>query len=70
MCSIALGSFARGENLYYKTGEEFVFAAAETPITLEGLDHLILKPKQLDADLDSGPRDRGVDRLLPLACGG
>jgi 5-methyltetrahydropteroyltriglutamate--homocysteine methyltransferase len=29
MCSIAPGSFARGENLYYKTEEEFVFAAAE-----------------------------------------
>ena len=29
MCSIAPGSFARGEDLYYKTGEEFVFAAAE-----------------------------------------
>jgi 5-methyltetrahydropteroyltriglutamate--homocysteine methyltransferase len=29
MCSIAPGSFARGEDLYYKTEEEFVFAAAE-----------------------------------------
>ena len=29
MCSTAPGSFARGEDLYYKTGEEFVFAAAE-----------------------------------------
>jgi 5-methyltetrahydropteroyltriglutamate--homocysteine methyltransferase len=29
MCSIGPGSFARGENLYYKTEEEFVFAAAE-----------------------------------------
>lgn len=29
MCSIAPGSFARGEDLYYQTGEEFVFAAAE-----------------------------------------
>jgi len=29
ICSIAPGSFARGENLYYKTDEEFVFASAE-----------------------------------------
>jgi 5-methyltetrahydropteroyltriglutamate--homocysteine methyltransferase len=29
MCSIGPGSFARGENLYYKTDEEFVFAAAD-----------------------------------------
>jgi 5-methyltetrahydropteroyltriglutamate--homocysteine methyltransferase len=29
MCAIGPGSFARGENLYYKTDEEFVFAAAE-----------------------------------------
>jgi 5-methyltetrahydropteroyltriglutamate--homocysteine methyltransferase len=29
MCSISPGSFARGEDLHYKTGEEFVFAAAE-----------------------------------------
>src|SRR5580693_8728316 len=29
MCSIGPGSFARGEDLYYKTEEEFVFAAAE-----------------------------------------
>jgi 5-methyltetrahydropteroyltriglutamate--homocysteine methyltransferase len=29
MCSIGPGSFARGENLYYKTEEEFVFAAAD-----------------------------------------
>jgi 5-methyltetrahydropteroyltriglutamate--homocysteine methyltransferase len=29
ICSVAPGSFARGENLYYKTGEEFVFASAE-----------------------------------------
>lgn len=29
MCSIAPGSFARGEDLYYKTEEEFVFASAE-----------------------------------------
>jgi 5-methyltetrahydropteroyltriglutamate--homocysteine methyltransferase len=29
MCSIAPGSFARGENLYYKNEEDFVFASAE-----------------------------------------
>jgi 5-methyltetrahydropteroyltriglutamate--homocysteine methyltransferase len=29
MCSIGPGSFARGEDLYYKTDEEFVFAAAD-----------------------------------------
>jgi 5-methyltetrahydropteroyltriglutamate--homocysteine methyltransferase len=29
MCSISPGSFARGEDLHYKTGEEFVFAAAD-----------------------------------------
>jgi 5-methyltetrahydropteroyltriglutamate--homocysteine methyltransferase len=29
ICSIGPGSFARGENLYYKNEEEFVFAAAE-----------------------------------------
>jgi 5-methyltetrahydropteroyltriglutamate--homocysteine methyltransferase len=29
MCSIAPGSFARGENLYHKTEEEFVLASAE-----------------------------------------
>jgi 5-methyltetrahydropteroyltriglutamate--homocysteine methyltransferase len=29
MCSIAPGSFARGEDLYYNTEEEFVFATAE-----------------------------------------
>jgi 5-methyltetrahydropteroyltriglutamate--homocysteine methyltransferase len=29
MCSIAPGSFARGEDLHYKTEEEFVFATAE-----------------------------------------
>jgi 5-methyltetrahydropteroyltriglutamate--homocysteine methyltransferase len=29
MCAIGPGSFARGEDLYYKTEEEFVFAAAE-----------------------------------------
>jgi len=29
MCSIGPGSFARGEDLYYKTEEEFVFASAE-----------------------------------------
>ncbi len=29
MCSIGPGSFARGEDLFYKTEEEFVFAAAE-----------------------------------------
>jgi 5-methyltetrahydropteroyltriglutamate--homocysteine methyltransferase len=29
MCAIGPGSFARGENLYYKTEEEFVFAAAD-----------------------------------------
>ncbi len=29
MCSIGPGSFARSENLYYRTEEEFVFAAAE-----------------------------------------
>jgi 5-methyltetrahydropteroyltriglutamate--homocysteine methyltransferase len=29
MCSIGPGSFARGENLHYKTEEEFVFASAE-----------------------------------------
>ena len=29
MCSIAPGSFARGEDLHYKTEEEFVFAVAE-----------------------------------------
>jgi 5-methyltetrahydropteroyltriglutamate--homocysteine methyltransferase len=29
MCSIAPGSFARGEDLYYKTEEEFLFASAE-----------------------------------------
>ena len=29
MCSIGPGSFARGEDLYYKTDEEFVFASAE-----------------------------------------
>jgi 5-methyltetrahydropteroyltriglutamate--homocysteine methyltransferase len=29
MCSVGPGSFARGEDLYYKTEEEFVFAAAD-----------------------------------------
>jgi 5-methyltetrahydropteroyltriglutamate--homocysteine methyltransferase len=29
ICSVAPGSFARGENFYYKTEEEFVFASAE-----------------------------------------
>jgi 5-methyltetrahydropteroyltriglutamate--homocysteine methyltransferase len=29
MCSIAPGSFARGEDLYYKTEEEFLFASAD-----------------------------------------
>jgi len=29
MCSVAPGSFARGEDFYYKTEEEFLFAAAE-----------------------------------------
>ncbi len=29
MCSIAPGSFARGEDFYYQTEEEFLFAAAE-----------------------------------------
>ncbi len=29
MCSIGPGSFARGEDYYYKTEEEFLFAAAE-----------------------------------------
>ena len=29
MCSIGPGSFARGEDLYYKTEEEFVFASAD-----------------------------------------
>ena len=29
MCSIGPGSFARGEDLYYKNEEEFVFAAAD-----------------------------------------
>ncbi len=29
MCSIAPGSFARGEDLHYKSEEEFVFASAE-----------------------------------------
>ena len=29
MCSIGPGSFARGEDLFYKSEEEFVFAAAE-----------------------------------------
>ena len=29
MCAIGPGSFARGEDLHYKTEEEFVFAAAE-----------------------------------------
>ncbi len=29
MCAIGPGSFARGEDLYYKTEEEFVFAAAD-----------------------------------------
>ena len=29
MCSVGPGSFARGEYLYYKTEEEFVFASAE-----------------------------------------
>jgi 5-methyltetrahydropteroyltriglutamate--homocysteine methyltransferase len=29
MCSIAPGSFARGEDLHYRTEEEFVFASAE-----------------------------------------
>ena len=29
MCAIGPGSFARGENLYYESEEEFVFAAAE-----------------------------------------
>jgi 5-methyltetrahydropteroyltriglutamate--homocysteine methyltransferase len=29
MCSIGPGSFARGEDLYYKSEEEFVFAAAD-----------------------------------------
>lgn len=29
MCSVAPGSFARGEDLHYKTEEEFVFAAAD-----------------------------------------
>lgn len=29
MCAIAPGSFARGEDLHYKTEEEFVFASAE-----------------------------------------
>jgi 5-methyltetrahydropteroyltriglutamate--homocysteine methyltransferase len=29
MCSIGPGSFARGEDLYYNTEEEFVFASAE-----------------------------------------
>lgn len=29
MCSVAPGSFARGEDLHYKSEEEFVFAAAE-----------------------------------------
>jgi len=29
MCSISPGSFARGEDLHYKTEEEFVFAAAD-----------------------------------------
>jgi 5-methyltetrahydropteroyltriglutamate--homocysteine methyltransferase len=29
MCSISPGSFARGEDLYYQTEEEFVFASAE-----------------------------------------
>ena len=29
MCSVAPGSFARGEDLYYRTAEEFVFASAE-----------------------------------------
>jgi 5-methyltetrahydropteroyltriglutamate--homocysteine methyltransferase len=29
MCSVGPGSFARGEDLYYKTEEEFVFASAE-----------------------------------------
>jgi 5-methyltetrahydropteroyltriglutamate--homocysteine methyltransferase len=29
MCSVGPGSFARGEDLYYKTEEDFVFASAE-----------------------------------------
>ena len=29
MCSIGPGSFARGEDLYYKTEEEFLFASAD-----------------------------------------
>jgi 5-methyltetrahydropteroyltriglutamate--homocysteine methyltransferase len=29
MCSVGPGSFARGEDFYYKTEEEFVFAAAD-----------------------------------------
>jgi 5-methyltetrahydropteroyltriglutamate--homocysteine methyltransferase len=29
MCSIGLGSFARGDDFYYKTEEEFLFAAAD-----------------------------------------
>jgi 5-methyltetrahydropteroyltriglutamate--homocysteine methyltransferase len=29
MCSVGPGSFARGEDLYYKTEEEFVFASAD-----------------------------------------
>ena len=29
MCSIGPGSFARGDDLYYKTEEEFLFAAAD-----------------------------------------
>ncbi len=29
MCSVGPGSFARGEDLYHKTEEEFVFAAAD-----------------------------------------
>ena len=29
MCAVAPGSFARGEDLHYKTEEEFVFAAAD-----------------------------------------
>jgi hypothetical protein len=31
MCSIAPGSFARGEDLHYKTEEEFVFGAFASP---------------------------------------
>ena len=78
MCSIGPGSFARGEDLHYKTEEEFVFAAADAmreeykAIVDAGLVLQIDDPSLPDNwdMINPGAAARGIQEIRARAHGG